>query len=99
MVRKTGLAKKYLPDDQQRNKTRKIEFLSDESGIFNADDMLFPRSPDIDFIFRIEETKYLPLILSELYHEKIGQEDKFDDYLKQVQQRENPFSANIIIQT
>lgn len=38
-------------------------------------------------------------MLTEIYGEKIGQEDKFDDYLKQVQQRENPFSASVIIQT
>ena len=41
----------------------------------------------------------MPFILSHIYGEKIGQEDKFSDYLKQKQQRENPKSASIIIQT
>ena len=35
-------------------------------------------------------------MLTEIYGEKVGQEDKFDDYLKQ---REKPFSASVIIQT
>lgn len=65
----------------------------------NHDDDLFRRTPILDFTLRIEETKFLPLILTEIYGKKIGQEDKFDDYLKQVQQRENPFSASVIIQT
>ena len=99
MVRKTGLAKKYLDEKYERQGVKKIELLEHETGIFNCDDTLFPRSERIDFVFRIEETKYIPLILTELFGEKIGQEDKFDDYLKQVQQRENPFSASIIIQT
>jgi len=99
MVRKTWLAKKYLDEDIRRKKTSKIELIEDISGIFNSDDKLFPRNEKISFTLRIEETKYVPHILSHIYGEKIGQEDKFDDYLKQVQQRENPFSANVIIQT
>ncbi len=100
MVRKTGMAKKYLGNKLHiRKKAKKIEFLEKTSDIFNNDDKLFPRSPIIDFVLRIEETKYLPLILTEIYGEKIGQEDRFDDYLKQVQQRENPASASVIIQT
>jgi tRNA A37 methylthiotransferase MiaB len=78
---------------------KKIDYLEKESAIFNNEDKLFPRSESLDFTFRIEETKYLPHILTQIYGKKIGQEDKFDDYLKQVQQRENPFSANAIIQT
>jgi len=99
MVRKTGIAKKHLDEDIKRHKTSKIELLDELSGIYNSDDKLFPRSETIDFTLRIEETKYVPHILTHIYGEKIGQEDKFDDYLKQVQQRENPASANVIIQT
>ena len=99
MVRKTGIAKKHLDEDIKRHKTSKIELLEELSGVYNSDDKLFPRSDKIDFTLRIEETKYVPHILTHIYGEKIGQEDKFDDYLKQVQQRENPFSANVIIQT
>ena len=99
MVRKTGIAKKYLSEGTERKRTKKIELLHQDSAIFNCDDKLFPRSEKIAFTLRIEETKFTPLILSHIYGEKIGQEDKFDDYLKQVQQRENPFSANVIIQT
>lgn len=104
MVRKTGMAKRYIPENFLENTTKrktakKIDYISDEAGIFNYEDKLFPRSENLDFVFRIEETKYIPHILSHIYGEKIGQEDKFDDYLKQVQQRENPFSASVIIQT
>lgn len=98
MVRKTGISKKYL-FEYNRKKTNTIQFLTDDTWIYNCDDNLFPRSEYLDFTFRIEEIKYVPHILSHLLWEKIGQEDKFDDYLKQVQQRENPFSASIIIQT
>ncbi len=100
MVRKTGIAKKYLKSERKKRKTaKKIDLLSSEKWIYNFEDKLFPRSKTLDFTLRIEETKYLIFILSEIYNEKIGQEDKFDDYLKQIQQRENPSSASIIIQT
>jgi len=104
MVRKTGIAKKYIPEEylsphKKRKTAKKIDYISTENEIFNYEDKLFPRANNLDFTFRIEETKYLPHILTQILWKKIGQEDKFDDYLKQVQQRENPFSANIIIQT
>ena len=104
MVRKTGVAKQYIPkelkDTSKKRKTaKKIDYLETSDEIFNNEDKLFPRSATLDFVFRIEETKYIPHILTSIYQEKIGQEDKFDDYLKQVQQRENTSSANIIIQT
>ncbi|MCH8518218.1 radical SAM protein [Candidatus Gracilibacteria bacterium] len=98
MVRKTGIAKRYLESDV-RKKIQKIEFLETQNEVYNSDDKLFPRSIYLDFTFRIEETKYIPHILSHILGKKIGQEDKFDDYLKQIQQRENPFSASVIIQT
>lgn len=104
MTRKTGIAKKYIPENyidtsKKRKTAKKIEYLGSENAIFNYEDKLFPRSEYLDFVFRIEETKYIPHILSHIWKERIGQEDKFDDYLKQAQQRENPSSANVIIQT
>lgn len=99
MVRKTWLNKKYLKIENQRNKAKKIEYIKDESSIFNNDDKLFPRMPNLDFTFRIEEIKYLPFILTQIYREKVWNDDKFDDYLKQSQLRENPHQASVIIQT
>lgn len=104
MVRKTWIAKRYIPENKldtsrKRKTAKKIDFISDEGGIFNYEDKLFPRSETLDFTFRIEETRFVPHILSQIYGTRIGKEDKFDDYLKQVQQRENPFSASVIIQT
>jgi len=37
--------------------------------------------------------------LTHILWERIGSDDKFDDYLKQTQHRDNPSSVNIIIQT
>lgn len=104
MVRKTWIAKKYLEriewfDSDTKKTAKKIQLLENSKQILNYDDDLFRRTPLLDFTLRIEEIKFLPLILTQIYGEKIGQEDKFDDYLKQVQQRENPFSASIIIQS
>ncbi len=99
MVRKTWLNKRYLSENTERNRAKKIERIESSSGILNCDDKLFPRADEIDFVFRIEETKYIPLLLTEVYGEKIGNENSFDDYLKQKQMRESNFSANIIIQT
>jgi tRNA-2-methylthio-N6-dimethylallyladenosine synthase len=103
MIRKTGINKKYFQEIEERKKekerAKKIEYLDSKQWVFNSDDKLFPKILNLDFTLRIEEIKYLPFILTHLYGEKIGQEDKFDDYLKLRQQRENPFSASIIIQT
>lgn len=99
MVRKTGMSKKYLDENVQRDRVKKIELIKNTEGIFNYDDKLFPKIEILDFTMRIEEIKYLPHILTHIYGEKIGQEDKFDDYLKSKQQRENPYSASVIIQT
>ena len=99
MVRKTWVNKEYLPENIERNRAKKIEILPDSSGILNCDDKLFPRAEQLDFVFRIEEIKYIPLLLTQLYGQKIGNENSFDDYLKQKQMRESHFSANIIIQT
>ena len=99
MVRKTGMNKKHLDENVQRERVKKIEYIKNKEGIFNYDDKLFPKIEILDFTLRIEEIKYLSHILSHIYREKIGQEDKFDDYLKARQQRENPYSASIIVQT
>jgi tRNA-2-methylthio-N6-dimethylallyladenosine synthase len=99
MVRKTGLNKSYFEQNGERERAKKIQYLENKEGIFNSDDKLFPKILNLDFTLRIEEIKYLPFILTHIYGEKIGQDDKFADYLKQKQQRENPYSASIIIQT
>ncbi|USN58722.1 MAG: hypothetical protein H6767_01050 [Candidatus Peribacteria bacterium] len=82
MVRKTGMNQSYLSTDTERKRAKKIELLETKDGIFNADDKLFPRSPLIDFVLRIEEVKYIPLILSHITGTSIGKEHSFDDYLK-----------------
>ncbi len=102
MVRKTWMNKKYLNEaiKRDKNKSKKISLLTDKEWIYNYDDKLFPRNGEkLDFVFRIEETKYMSLMLSIIYQESIGQDDKFDDYLKSKQYRENPAQANVIIQT
>ncbi|MDD2907369.1 MAG: MiaB/RimO family radical SAM methylthiotransferase [Candidatus Gracilibacteria bacterium] len=101
MVRKTGLDSKYLDGyKRDKNNSKKINTLNNSSEIFNNDDKLFPRNNNkIDFVLRIEDTKFLPLMLTHIYKEAIGNDYKFDDYLKSKQLRENPFSATIIIQT
>lgn len=98
MVRKTGMNQKYYTLSQ-REVAKDITYLSDNSWIFNHDDKLFPKLENLDFTLRIEEVKYLNLILTHIYWEKIGSDDKFDDYLKQAQLRENKFSASVIVQT
>ena len=102
MVRKTGINKQYLEEDisRDKNKSKKINLLTNKDGIFNHDDKLFPRlGGKLDFTLRIEETKYLPLMLTHILQEPIWNDSKFDDYLKSKQLRENPAQANIIIQT
>lgn len=99
MVRKTWINKEFLEEDIIRNKAKKIDYIENKEGIFNNDDWLFPIIPGLDFTLRIEETKYLPFILTHILWESIWKDDKFDDYLKAKQIRENPFSASIIIQS
>lgn len=99
MVRKTWLNSRYLTQNIERDRARKIELLKDENGIFNNDDKLFPRLEALDFTLRIEEIKYLLFILSHIFDEKIWQDDKFDDYLKMKQLRDNPSLASIVVQT
>ena len=99
MVRKTGVSARYLDSDIKRTRAKKIEILKEEKAIFNNDDKLFPRSKTLDFALRIEDTKFLPLILTHIFKESIWVDHKFDDYLKSKQLRENPSQAIIIIQS
>ncbi len=99
MVRKTWLHKMYLAEDINRKRARKIQYITDKNGIFNNDDKLFPRLESLDFTLRIEEVKYLSFILTHIHWEAIWSDDKFDDYLKSKQLRENPYSASVIVQT
>lgn len=99
MTRKSGLAKKYLPEVDGRKRPEKISLLTDANSIFNYDDELFWRSERIDFVFRIEETGYLTKILSIIWKLDIGNDEKWEEYLKIKQAQENPGSANVIIQT
>jgi hypothetical protein len=57
----------YLNEDNIRKKAKIIEYIESQEGIFNNDDKLFPRLLSLDFTFRIEETKYLPFILTHIY--------------------------------
>ncbi len=98
MVRKTWMNQKYI-EANSRTTAKKIEYISSKEGMYNFDDKLFPRIPELDFTLRIEEVKYLPHIIWTITWKTLGQDDKFDDYLKAKQLRENPHSANIIIQT
>lgn len=101
MIRKTWVDGKYLEGYQRdRNNAKKISILNNKSEIFNNDDKIFPRTRwKIDFVLRIEDTKFIPIILSGIYNEKIWVEYKYDNYLKAKQLRENPSQATIIIQT
>ncbi len=99
MVKKTWVNKKYLEKESKRNRAKTIELLENSKQIFNNDDKLFPRTDKIDFVFRIEEIKYLSLILSHIFSEHIWQDHKFDDYLKIKQLRENKAIWTTIIQT
>jgi len=100
MVRKTWIAAKYLNDyKRDKNKSKKITLISSSDEIFNNDDKLFPRLKTLDIVFRIEDLKYFPLILSHIYKENIWKDYAFADYLKQKQLRENKSQWIIIIQS
>jgi len=73
MVRKTGIDQTYLENyKRDKNKAKKIVTVKDKSAIFNNDDKLFPRSDNkLDFTLRIEDTKFLPLILTHILNEPI----------------------------
>ncbi len=109
MVRKSGLAKRYLPNPEfatandkasyKRKNAEKITLLESSDSLINYDDELFLRSPLIDFTFRIEEVAFVTKILSLVSWEDIGNDAKFNEYLAVKQLQENPASANVIIQT
>lgn len=99
MVRKSWVNEKYFDATlKKRERAKKIEYVSEENALLNNDDKLFPRMPNLDFVFRIEEVNYLNKILSTIFDEQIWSDHKFDDYLKAKQLRENPASASVIIQ-
>lgn len=100
MVRKSGIARKYIDlEYYKRHGAEKITLLDSSSSIENYDDELFLRSPLIDFTFRIEEVALTTKILSTIVWEDIWNDAKFNEYLAVKQLQENPASANIIIQT
>ena len=101
MVRKTGLRRDFHPAWKGRENTTKISLLdrADAGSVYNEDDRLFAQTKTIDFLFRIEETAALPQLLTAMYGRHIGQDDKFQDYLRIAQHRDNPSSADVIVQT
>lgn len=101
MVRKTWINPKYHENKtRDKNKSKNIILTKIQDDILNHDDKLFPRSSwKIDFVFRIEDIKYLPYMLSKVFWEKIWNEYKYDNYLKAKALRDNPASVPIIIQT
>jgi tRNA-2-methylthio-N6-dimethylallyladenosine synthase len=100
MARKTGIHEKYYDSsEKKRNAARKITLLKDENSLYNSDDKIFGLTDKFDFVFRIEEVSYLTKILSLIWKREIGNDAKYNDYLQVKQCRDNPASANIIIQT
>jgi tRNA A37 methylthiotransferase MiaB len=107
MVRKSGIARKYLKNEEwdmkewveKRKNAEKIILLESTDSLMNYDDELFLRSQSIDFTFRIEEVSFVTKILSLISGEDIGNDAKWNEYLQVKQLQENPSSANIIIQT
>ena len=99
MVRKTGLHQKFYESERKRKATKNIEHMRDENSLFNSDDKVFGITDAIDFTLRIEDIHYLTKILSIIIGEEIGNDSKWNDYLQVKQSQDNPWSANIIIQT
>ncbi len=99
MIRKTWISKDNNPKWGKREATKQIDLLKDENSIFNSDDKIFGKTDKIDFVFRIEEIPYLTKILSALTNQEIWNDEKFNEYLKVKQLQENPWSANVVIQT
>jgi len=103
MVRKTGLLQKYYEAERKRKLPKGIERIWEKSKVisylFNSDDKIFGVTNVIDFVIRIEEIGYITKILSIITGKSIGNDEKFDEYLRLKQSQENPGSANIIIQT
>lgn len=93
------MAKKYLENPERKSNGGKITLLPSSESVFNWDDDILLRSPDVDFVFRIEETGHLPKLLSVAMGTEVGNDEKWEEYLKMRQARENPSSANVIIQT
>ena len=99
MVKKTWINSAYLHWENEKQKVKQIELLKSLDSIFNSDDTLFTRKYSPDFVFRVEEISCIPKILSYILNENIWNDVKINQYLELEQLRENPASANIIIQT
>lgn len=110
MIRKTGIAKRYLahpeavspngkPETVPRDQVYTITLLGEERNIWNWDDPILLRSEDIDFAFRIEETGHVSKILSVILDRDFGNDEKWEEYLKISQVPSSAASANVIIQT
>ncbi len=98
MIRKTGLAKRYL-ETTERDQVYTITLLGGEGNFWNWDDPLLLRSDDIDLVFRIEETGHLAKMLSVILDRDFGNDEKWEEYLKISQISSTAASANVIIQT
>ncbi|MCK9272847.1 MiaB/RimO family radical SAM methylthiotransferase [Candidatus Gracilibacteria bacterium] len=99
MARKTGINQKFYTQIRKRNASKNIEFLEDKNSLFNSDDKIFGKTDKVDFVFRIEELGYITKILSILLNSDIGNDEKYNDYLKIKQLSENKAFANVVIQT
>ena len=99
MVRKTGLARRHIPEPVTRTVPRGIEHIVSAAALLNSDDKLVARFPMIDFVVRIEEVGYLPQILSIVTGQEVGSDVRRDDYLRIQQVRTTPETASIVVQT
>lgn len=92
------MAKRYL-ETSERDQVYKITLLGGNGNFWNWDDPLLLRSEDIDLVFRIEETGHLTKILSVILGRDVGNDEKWEEYLKIAQVSADSASANVIIQT
>lgn len=99
MIRKTWINKEYFESEKDRVAVKNIERLENQDWIFNNDDKIFWRTNLVDFTLRIEEIVYITKILSVLIKKEIWNDEKYNEYLKIKQLQDNPWSANIVIQT
>jgi len=99
MIRKSGVYKTYLPDREDKNRPKQIVTMSEANGFLNCDDKIFSRTDTIDFVFRVEDVQYVPKILSFLTHTNLGDDEKYENYLKIQSLSFLPHVANVVVQT
>lgn len=99
MVRKSWIRKWIVDNWKKRIAAKEIENLKSYDDIFNSDDKIFWMTDRIDFVFRIEDLTFLPKILSVIMKKNIWNDETYNEYLKIKQLQDNPWSANIVIQT